>query len=346
MIKSICFLATYKCNAQCDYCECGPRVSERLRLQDMVHYMDEGLKLGTIGQVIFSGGEPTLLGKDLFTAIRYANEHGLLTRIVTNGWWGRTVPKALVYLDRLIECGLTEMNISVDDLHQRWILPERVKNVFLAAQERQFPCLIAHKAMNNYAITKESLERFFGVELIEYDENEKYGKSEDCRLFSSGGVVPVGRQPENPPRPEDIAYTPCTANCSSILKDIIIGADHNLLACCGIVSKGLPELTLGDLRHHRLIDLIDKANHDLVLNWIALEGPASIAQFVREKDPTVKFNTRYVGTCHLCNEVLTRPDVRRVLAEHLDEVSGRIQLHRAFLETVRGDKKLVGMYCH
>jgi stalled ribosome rescue protein Dom34 len=81
-----------------------------------------------------------------------------------------------------------------------------------------------------------------------------------------------------------------------------------------------------------------------MLNWIALEGPAAIAEFVKEKDPSVQFADEYVGICHICNEVLTRPDVRRVIAEHLPEITERVSTHRAFFEGIRGDEELVASY--
>ena len=129
-----------------------------------------------------------------------------------------------------------------------------------------------------------------------------------------------------------------------MLRDVIVGAGTNFLPCCGIITKGLPELTRNDLRSTSLIDAIDEANNDLVLNWIALEGPAAIADFVKEKDPTIHFDDNYVGICHICNEVLARADVRAVLAEHIDEISDRIALHRAFLEEARGNTEIAKMY--
>jgi hypothetical protein len=344
MIKAVSFLVTYQCNANCDFCECGPDAHDRLGSDAIIHYIDEAVALGTVSQVIFTGGEPTLLGDDLLNAIAYANSLGLVTRVVTNGWWGKSPKDAIRFLDKLIASGLTEINISIDDLHQRWIPLEHAKNAFLACQKRRFQCLIAHKGMRNPKITSKFLEEYFGVELIEFDPRKNYDKDEGCRLISGGVVIPVGPHSEEFTE-DDLAYSSFTGNCSSILKDVVIGADHQLLACCGIVTKNLPELTLGDLREKRMIDLIEEANRDLILNWICLEGPASIATFVHKKDPSVQFADRYVNMCHLCNEVLTRKDVRAVLSNHIGEINDRIKLHRAFLEHIRNDKELINLYC-
>lgn len=346
MIKSICFLTTYQCNAQCDHCECRPHVKDRISGEDLLRYIDEATALGTVGQVIFSGGEPTLLKEDLFRAISHASSKGLLTRVVTNGWWGGpTRQTGLEFLDQLIGCGLTEINISIDDQHQEWIPLHQVRNAFLACVERKFQCLIGHKATATMKITKAFLEEFFGVELVDWVPDREYSADEACRLISTGPLVPVGPTSRDYPD-EELTYLPSWRHsCSSVLKDIVVGADYQLMSCCGIVTKHLPELNLGDIRNARMIDLIDKANRDVILNWIALEGPAAIADFVKEKDPSIKFRDRYVGICHICNEVLTRPDVRTILSEHIDEIIERVRLHRSFLETIRSDPQLMELYC-
>ncbi|MCE5312741.1 MAG: radical SAM protein [Nitrospiraceae bacterium] len=343
MIKSLVLLTTYRCNAQCDFCECGPDMAEALTFRDMQRYIDEAESIGTVGQVIFTGGEPSLLGDDLIKAIEYSSSKNLLTRVVTNGIWAKTSEAADRYLDSLISAGLTEINISMDDLHQRWIPLEYAKNAFLACYKRRYKCLIAHKAMPHYRITPEYLAEYFGVELINYDHDKTYSPEDECRLISSGVVVPVGRNSGSAGHGEP-AYGNFTKNCSSVLRDIVVGPDHQMLACCGIVTKHLPELTLGDLRHNRMIDLIEEANNDLMLNWLVLEGPAAIAEFVKSKQPCISFLPRYVTACHLCNDLLTRHDTREVLLNHIDEIADRIELHRTFFESVRSDSEMIKMY--
>jgi len=344
MIKTVCFLTTYQCNARCGFCECRPESRETLSLGDMIRYIDEACELGTVGQVVFSGGEPTLLGDDLFAAIAHAHGRGLLTRVVTNGSWGTTPDRADEFLARLIGAGLHEINISLDDLHQDWIPFESAKNAFLACVRRKFRCLLAHKVLEGATITRSYLEQRLGVELVEFSRDRSYTPDEECRLVSTGVVVPVGPEPEGY-SPDDLTYGQFRGSCGSVLRDIIIGANHQLLPCCGIVTKNLPELTFGDLREKRMIDAIEEANQDLIANWLALEGPAAIAEFVKRRDPSVPFDRRYTGICHICNEVLTRADVRRVLIDHLDEIKMRVTMHRAFLEVARTDAELMDTYC-
>jgi hypothetical protein len=343
MIKSICFLTTYQCNASCSHCECGPYEYDRLSLDEMLRLIDEGVALGTVGQIVFSGGEPTLLGEDLFNAIHYASKKGLLTRIVTNGWWGKSLEAAGVFVDRLKDVGLSEINISTDDLHQEYIPFSRVKNAFIACYDREFPCLIAHKQNRNSEITKSFLEREFGVELIDFDPHRKYTAEENRRLISTGAIIPITRD-KDLADPQEMLSSNWKRSCSSILRDIIVGAKGNFLPCCGIVTKDLPELTRQNLREHSLLDAIDDANKDLILNWLVLEGPAAIASFASEIDPTIKFRDRYAGICHICNDVLTRPEVREIIRNNIDKIKEQVSIHRAFLEAARPDNELISLY--
>lgn len=343
MIKSICFLTTYNCNARCSHCECGPKERDRLSLDEMKRLMDESLALGTVGQVVFSGGEPTLLGEDLFEVIAYASQRKVLTRVVTNGFWGKSAAAAAAFVDRLMSAGLSEINISVDDLHQKYVPFWRVKNAFLACYERELPCLLAHKQNRDSVITKAYLEAELGVELIHFNPGRSYSREESRRLISTGAIIPITREAELADANQMLSSN-WRANCSSVLRDVIVGAKGNFLPCCGIIAKGLPELTRHDLRHHHLIDAIDDANRDLILNWLALEGPWAIAQFVHEIDPTIEFRERYAGICHVCNDVLSRPEVRNVLIEEIENVRDRVGLHRALLEAARGDAELMRIY--
>jgi hypothetical protein len=344
MIKSICFLTTYQCNAQCDYCECRPEVEARISGPDLIRFIDEAHALGTVGQVIFSGGEPTLLKHDLFKAIRHATDKGMVTRVVTNGWWGgKKAEIGLAYLDRFIDAGLSELNISVDQWHQDWIPLTNVRNAFLACVTRQFPCLIGHKAALHSRQTKEDLEAFFGVDLIYYHDGGHYSAEEHSRLFLTGPIVPVGPT-AMPIRDEDLKRIRWRGSCGSVFKDIVVGADYQLQPCCGIVTKGLPELTLGDVRDTPMLDLIEAGNNDAVLSWLALEGPAAIADFVEEKEPEISFKDSYVSICHICNEVLTRPDVRKALRKHLPERLAYLRMHREVMEQGRSTPKLAETY--
>ncbi len=69
-----------------------------------------------------------------------------------------------------------------------------------------------------------------------------------------------------------------------------------------------------------------------------------IARFITEQDPSVTFEPNYVGICHFCNDIFTRPDTRDILPANAAKARDRIATHRAFLEAARGDKEIAGLY--
>lgn len=91
------------------------------RMIDTVH------SFGIVRLVVFTGGEPFLLGEDLYTAVEYAAKRGFLTRIVTNAYWATSLERAGEVLSRLKEAGLTEINCSCDDFHQEHIPLDQIR---------------------------------------------------------------------------------------------------------------------------------------------------------------------------------------------------------------------------
>ena len=56
----------------------------------ITHNENANQKQDSIQLCVFTGGECTLLGEDLFKSIKLAKSMGLMTRIVTNGFWAKT----------------------------------------------------------------------------------------------------------------------------------------------------------------------------------------------------------------------------------------------------------------
>ena len=104
-----------------------------MTIEQIHHCIDEAASEPSVGMVVFSGGEPTLLGKQLFEAISYAHAKGLKTRVVSNAHWATTPERALSMIDKLMQSGLTEINFSLSDYHQPFVPTERVCNGLRAA---------------------------------------------------------------------------------------------------------------------------------------------------------------------------------------------------------------------
>lgn len=337
MLSHLVFSTTYKCPAACTWCgaECSPAQSARLSREDMVGITDHVFSYGKLRTVVFTGGEPMLLGRDLLACIEHCAKKGLWTRVVTNAYWAKDSERALQIVASLKSVGLSEINLSCDDYHQAYIPLERIKHANEACTDADLPCLIGHKTMNGCTITLEYLERYLGNELARFNPDRKNPPN---NLVSTGYMVPVQAHGMELIPDDEILYPPTdcwTKPCASILQRIIITPYKELSICCGMISRQVKEITFGPLGPYTLEELIVRAHRDLIVNWLALEGPVGLMHFIRERAPEIRFRQRYVNICHLCGEIFTRPDCRAVLRERGHEKISELSLERWIYDAMR-----------
>ena len=342
MLSSLVFSCTYKCPAKCRYCgaQAGPEQSDRLSLDEIVQVIDDVYSYGKLELVVFTGGEPFLLGRDLLGAVEYCASKELLTRIVTNAYWAKSAADARKVVDRYKNAGLSEINISCDDYHQEFIPLERIRHANNACLSSGMPCLIGHKIMKGHKLSIEYLEEYLGQKLARFDSETRENPSNN--VVSSGYNVPVEDDmhliPDN-----EILYPPSDQHwkspCSSVLQRIIVTPKKELSICCGMIPRSVPEIFFGELDNVTLEELIATANGDLIANWLALEGPYGLMKFIQEKRPDIKFRSNYVNICHLCSEILTRKDCREILLEHAHEKAPEIAMERNLYDLMRSEKE-------
>lgn len=343
MLTSLVLSTTYKCPIQCRYCgaECSPKNKERLSRQERLTFIDKVHSFGKLRLVVFTGGEPFLLGKDLLYCVNNCHGLGLSTRIVTNAYWAKSPELADKMIKKYKEAGLSEINLSCDDYHQEFIPLERIKYANDACIKNDMPCLIGHKVMKECTITLEYLEEYFGRPLTRYDKNKTNPPN---NLISSGYTVPVADDmhliedeailyPENDQQWKE--------PCSSILQRVIITPKKELSICCGMVPRKVQEVFFGPLDSVSLEEAIVEAHQDLIVNWLALEGPYGLMKFILKKDPSIPFRKQYVNICHLCSEIFTRNDCRSILNKYGQEKTFEVSLERTLYDIVRTSPRII-----
>ena len=313
-------------------------------MNDMIALVDKVYSFGKLELVVFTGGEPFLLGDDLVACVEYCARKGLATRIVTNAYWALTAEAARTMMRRYKDAGLKEINLSCDDYHQEFIPLESIKYANDACMEVGLPCLIGHKIMKDCTITLEHLEDFLGYKLARFDPKKK--NNPDNNLVDTGFTVPIAEDMHLIPD-EEILYPPYEhhwkAPCKSILRRIVITPRKEISVCCGMVPRKVEEVVFGTLDEYSLEELIIRAHTDLIVNWLALEGPYGLMKFILKKDPQIPFRKQYVNNCHLCSEILTRQDCREILTRFGQEKSMEISLERCLYDHVRTSKELMAM---
>jgi hypothetical protein len=338
-LSELVFSTTNRCTAKCEDCPIVPSVDPpaRIKYEDMIRIVDQVRSWGSLRLVVFTGGEAFLLGKDLRSAVAYAAQSGILTRIVTNAYWAKSRDRAVRVLAELKEAGLSELNISCDDYHQAFVPLDNVRNANAAAAQIGLPALLVHRQKPGGEITPQFLSKYFGVELRVWRQG---GENPDNNVICTSRNVPIRATR----RATDAVQVDVqdddrqwTGACKSVLRSIVVFPDLSVQICCGIALSSIPELTIGSLSETDLLEILKRGNQDLIANWLALEGPSSILSFVREKDPDIRLPSQYVGRCHLCNELFTNPRVRKVLAEHAEERRDGLLMMRGVLDWISED---------
>jgi len=136
-------LCTYQCTAACRQCcfGSGPKVKGRLGRHTIIARIEEARReFPNLKLVVFSGGEALMLTDDLFASIAHGTSAGLLTRVVSNGYWGKTPGMARNTVAKLQKAGLCELNLSVGRDHQEWIPVSSVINAAVAAADAGVCC--------------------------------------------------------------------------------------------------------------------------------------------------------------------------------------------------------------
>lgn len=257
MLPCLVLSVTSTCPLRCRYCgvNAGPDNKSRLSLHFMKRIIDESYEIGIRGVVVFTGGEPLVLGKDLLSAIGHASNRGLSTRVVTSAYWASSRDRALNVLGDLKKAGLTELNLSCDDFHQEYVPLDYVKWANEAAKDLGIPALLAVKGIRGSRIDVEFIENYFGVKLAVFRKGQVNPKN-DVATFTV--TVPVGRGSDSI---DESSLTYCAPEeyqgpCTSVLERVVVTSEGHLAICCGIGRDDVPETTIGSLHRQSLVSRV------------------------------------------------------------------------------------------
>lgn len=132
MIKNVCFrnlekiefVVTYACTGRCKHCsegdhrDSGERIDPHLAADAVLRISREF----DIKTVMTFGGEPLLYPDAVYAIMNAARETKVPRRqVITNGFFSRNSEKIREVAERLSECGVNDLLLSVDAFHQETI---------------------------------------------------------------------------------------------------------------------------------------------------------------------------------------------------------------------------------
>lgn len=311
-------LGTYRCTAMCENCcvDSNPWVKQRLSLTRILGFIDEARRFPSIKMVAFSGGECFLLGNDLVDAVAYANKYGFKTRCVTNGYWAKSLEKGGKRLQALRQAGLSELNISTGDYHQKWVEEKTVVNAACLASEIGFDSIVI-------CVETQQCRQVTAATLLQ-----------DPRLDALAKNLPIDkfRIIESPWMPMDASKTivqeksnflnrdnvHTRTGCDSIFSTVVLTPSNKVGVCCGLARELIPELNYPS--DQVLEDILQSAAEDFLKIWLFVEGPERILCWAAKFDPRIEWEGRYAHRCHACLAIYQDPRVRGVIRERYREI--------------------------
>ena len=141
-LNKVEFVVSYACTGKCKHCAegdhelCGERI-DPIIAADAVRKISAEYDIKT---VMAFGGEPLLYTDAVYAIMTAAKECGAPCRqIITNGYFSKNPEKISEVAERLAECGVNDLLLSVDAFHQETIPLDIVRKFALEAKKFGIP---------------------------------------------------------------------------------------------------------------------------------------------------------------------------------------------------------------
>ena len=204
-LNKIEFVVTYACTGKCKHCsegdhrECGEHIDPRIAA-DAVRRI---VSVYDIKTVMTFGGEPLLYPEAVYAVMGAASELKVPRRqVITNGYFSNDGARIREVAEKLAECGVNDLLLSVDAFHQETIPLECVRAFAEEAKRCGIPMrlqpawLVSVSDDNPYNCkTREILASLEDLNVIVGDGNVVFPEGNAIRYLAE---YFEGEQSENP----------------------------------------------------------------------------------------------------------------------------------------------------
>lgn len=294
-ITTLGLILGYKCNIRCNSCLWGDRLEspEKMSVDDVKYYIDQGATLNSIIMVGFTGGEPTLFQRELRAGMEHAaRAHAIPSGLSTNGSWAVSKEKADRLLSDYHSIGLRYLQLSVDDYHEKFVALERAGNCLTSALALGIKCTMV-------CVVSKSSRRS-----IDFLEAMGVGPHP---LLSTTDVpcTPVGYASHrissaDLPRQQGVPTDFC-----SMLDVLNILPGGGVQTCCGAPFH-MNSLRAGNLHKSSLREIVEDAEWNPVFNGLAVGiGPSALVKLLPPKQQEEIESKEYTTACDACHQVFS-----------------------------------------
>ena len=294
------------CNARCRQCMVSStsKRSRVMTLDEAKAILDEMEFMPLTRFVGFTGGEIFLHYKMLLQLGKYLQQKfGYQFGVATNCYWAKSRDEARRLLTPLVQVGLSELLVSLDDFHLEYVDRARIENCVNVALE--LGC----------SVTVQTIKTRTGHGSDYFQQTMDIPPSPTVRWVETP-CHPAGRAVSKVPDDEYLyEWTNQPGYCTA-LRVWNVDPDGFVTPCCGTAYA--PALQVGNVFKERLSQIVHRANVNALLNTIAgWGGPYMLIKTLETCGNRAFSDKPYASHCHACMSVLLDPAAMQVLDREL-----------------------------
>ena len=297
---------TKRCNLLCRHCvcSCDPRHAAAMDIDNLRRWLGMIATQSNVNQVCFTGGEPFLEYDLLLKGVCIASSLGLVSVVVTNGYWGRSRQNAERALHPLAVNGLGHLSLSYDKYHHEQVSTKCIHTAIEVAHRLNIDVCL-NVLRDDYA-NEATMTEHLAVEL----QNTALMVSS----INASSLIRCGRAINLEPVLSDFdmkRYGTCGA------MGIIIQENGIVYACCGPQHPLDSALNVGDINTESFEEIYTRALTDPFPLLLQTEGLAELRRIGHIKGVTEAFTP--VKASQRCRECI-RLATNKKLLSYIDEI--------------------------
>jgi hypothetical protein len=298
-----------------------------LSLETVIQLIDQAAALTTLDSVGFTGGDPFLHLDVLEGAIRFATARSLKTRIVTSSYWAVSYDKAVTKLKPLVAAGLSELCLSYDDSHVKFVAEQNIINAYKVADHFGINITIYMSTDVGDHIDGAHVRRQLGV--VDGEVHPRLSIVE-AHVNSTGRAAVTASSHQKRLRAQRTMHL---GPCPSILRQPAVTPSGKLLPCCG-TTPFREGLCIGDIATDTIAVAMTKAYKNDLYKWIAFEGPVAVLKQITADTDAPLTEDDFDGICHACDVLFSSDYYQELARRYLEQKSDSLRLGELILSAV------------
>ncbi|WP_348921455.1 YydG family radical SAM peptide epimerase [Enterococcus rotai] len=298
-----------RCNATCEHCcfSCSPSKKDSLGKSEIIELVKNFSKNMKVKVISFTGGEIFLNYSFLKELLEIVHLSGKKSTLITNGFWGESVEKVRLYFKDMKKLGVTNLAISHDDFHAKFVKTESIKNILEESRKHSSIQVVVNIAVSQSNMGNQIIDTLekaaLGIPLTKFPlisvgEAENMDDSEFQKIYS----IDHAEQLECP------GYEP------------VYHFDGNVYPCCSPAVFDTA-LILNEEPYQSFDKTIEKMNSNLLLYIMRKEGFKWFIEIVmsNQEFSHMQIEEKFSSICTICRQLFKTEENIKLFTPYMRE---------------------------